>query len=521
MNFIHSIIFLMAEITEPSSTGHSNPSQYLPNRFLILPVLLVGLILRIINISKNSLWSDEAGQVYAALLPRFEDFLEFISRHVMAMPLDYLVTRLMVSMSLDEGWLRIPAVVWGVLAILFLFLSIDTLFRNLRGGRIIALLTTFFLAVSPVHIFYSQEIRFYSALICFYWLSNFLLLRYLVKPRLITLFLLTFFCLIGVFFHPYNFLVFVNSGLLILFNKFLGFSEINNSDRSKKLRTIGGLAISAVIVLLCFFVWYFYQRPNSNFDYELFRYTGSFLNFLLSGTGWRGYEWCANSTLFGPWEFFLSITFAIGILLTLRNKKFMKMMVPIILGYLLQITLIVAADFIRGYWVAMRQIIHLTPMLFIVNAFMIYTLIEWISNRTPKQRTNGISKATLLILSTLIILTFASPKIVEYYNVGKSNAREVIESMLENRQEPTQVLVYPGYDAITYELYLDKYYEIRDIKVVRTDLTNLSEFIRQDQFLITQVQLTEEELRQINQYYTLIYMPETRCFGDRALYSSK
>ncbi len=511
----------MAEITKPSSDENSNPLQKFPNRFFIIPVLLVGLILRIINISKYSLWSDEAGQVYTALLPRFEDFLDFISRHVMAMPLDYAITRLMVSMSLDEGFLRLPAVIWGVLAILFLFLSIDTLFRNHKGGRIIALLTALFLAVSPVHIFYSQEIRFYSALICFFWLSNFLLLRYLVKPKLITLILFSFTCLIGVFFHPYIYLVFVNSGLFIIFSRFFGFNEIINPDGRIKMRVIGGLAISAGIILFCFFTWFFYQQPNSNLNYELFRYTGTFFNFLLSGTGWRGYEWCANSTLFGPWEFFLSMTFAVGVFLTTRDKKFLRMMFPIILAYFLQTALIVAADFTRGYWVAMRQIIHLTPMLFILNAFTIYTLIEWISNRKPRQRIKGFSKATLLILSTLIIFAFAAPKIFEYYNVGKSNARQIIESMLKSRPEVNQILIYPGYDSITYELYLDKYYKIRDTKIVRIEINNLSEFIGQEYFLITQVQLTEEEIRQINQYSTLVYMSETRCFGDRGLFFSK
>ena len=323
------------------------------------------------------------------------------------------------------------------------------------------------------------------------------------------------------FFHPYTFLVFVNSGLFLLFNKSLGFSKITDADRRKNVRTIGGLAISAGIVLFFFFTWFFYQQPNSDLNFELFRYTGSFLNFLLSGTGWRGYEWCANSTLFGPWEFFLSITFAIGILLTTMDKKLLKLIFPIILAYILQTSLIVAADYLRGYWVALRQIIHLTPMLFIVNASMTCKLIEWISSRQPKQGKKGFSRATLLILSTLIIITFATPKILEYYDVGKSNAREIVESMRNSRPEVHQILVYPGYDSIVYELYLGKYFEIKDTKVVRTDLNNLSEYTGQDHFLISPVQLTEEEIRNINQYYTLVYLPETRCFGDRGLYISK
>ena len=78
-----------------------------------------------------------------------------------------------------------------------------------------------------------------------------------------------------------------------------------------------------------------------------------------------------------------------------------------------------------------------------------------------------------------------------------------------------------SYNSIVYEIYFKEYYGITGTSFVRTELNNLADFQGSDHFLIAQVLLSADDQQQIDQYYDLISMPETRCFGDRALYRSK
>lgn len=511
----------MPELTAPIPENiDRNPPAKISSLYVI-PILVLGVLLRWINISRYSLWSDEAGQVFAAIAPRAQDFLAAVNRHVMAMPLDYVMTRWMASISMDEAVLRLPALIWGSFAVLFLFLTVDLVLKDHRNGRKISLLTALFLALSPVHIFYSQEIRFYAALTFFYWLNNYLLLRYLSKSTFVNLALLTVFCLIGVYFHPFVFLVYINAALFFFLSKSYGYTEDSEGFLHRRWKVFRSLVISGAIVLAGFFVWFFTQKPNISQEHELFRYAGSFASFLLSGMGWRGYEWCENSVLFGSWEFFLSVTFIIGILFMIRDRGFLKKVLPMLLAYIIQVFLIVMADFLRGYWVALRQIIHLAPFLFVVNAFMLVSLSDRIMERTHIFSQKKWLKFGLNTLVILSVIACAIPKIFEYYHVGKSNARQLIDLILEYQPNPSKVLINPGYNSIVYEIYFKEYYGITGTSFVRTELNNLADFQGSDHFLIAQVLLTADDQQQIDQYYDLISMPETRCFGDRALYRSK
>ena len=60
---------------------------------------------------------------------------------------------------LDEWFLRIPSVLFGILTVWLVFKLADEFF-----GKKAALLSSFFLAISQFHIYYSQELRMYSLL---------------------------------------------------------------------------------------------------------------------------------------------------------------------------------------------------------------------------------------------------------------------------------------------------------------------------------------------------------------------
>lgn len=78
------------------------------NKWILLLILFVGLVLRFNKLGAQSFWFDEAGVAMAAVSPTLSGALEVVRSHAAAMPLDYFVAWMMAHVSLDEGWRRLP-----------------------------------------------------------------------------------------------------------------------------------------------------------------------------------------------------------------------------------------------------------------------------------------------------------------------------------------------------------------------------------------------------------------------------
>ena len=127
------------------------------NRLLLALILLVATGLRLFRLGYPSLWIDEIGQVLVAGLP-FPQFWQGVERHHGAAPLDYLITKTTLLLGAHSDFsLRLPAALWGVLAVYWVY-RLGKRFFSQEAGWLAALL----LAVNPMHLFYSQEVRFYA-----------------------------------------------------------------------------------------------------------------------------------------------------------------------------------------------------------------------------------------------------------------------------------------------------------------------------------------------------------------------
>lgn len=125
----------------------------------LLLISLFGLLLRLPNLGRDSLWLDEAISYLAAQLPLAQILNNTVqSSHP---PLYYLLL---------SGWSRaVPgsdaalrglSLAWGVLLIPLIGYFVRELFANRR----VALLVALMVAVSPFHILYSHELRMYTLL---------------------------------------------------------------------------------------------------------------------------------------------------------------------------------------------------------------------------------------------------------------------------------------------------------------------------------------------------------------------
>lgn len=130
---------------------------------MILLILLLGLILRLIRIDQ-SFWLDEASQ--AIMSSHSISSIWFGREGDFHPPLSYIFSHFFLLISHNDIWLRMLPILFGIGSIYVLYLIGQKLFN-----KNIALIGAVLLAISPYHVYYSQEFRMYSQTVFFALLS--------------------------------------------------------------------------------------------------------------------------------------------------------------------------------------------------------------------------------------------------------------------------------------------------------------------------------------------------------------
>lgn len=121
---------------------------------MILVILLLAFILRLPGITQ-SLWLDEAAQAVMSSAPLSAVWRVDGDFHP---PLFHLFLHFWMQLSQSEWWMRLLSVLFGVAAVYLTYRLTMLIFKDKK----MAFLSAFLLAVSPYHIWYSQELRSYS-----------------------------------------------------------------------------------------------------------------------------------------------------------------------------------------------------------------------------------------------------------------------------------------------------------------------------------------------------------------------
>ncbi len=122
-------------------------------KIIIVLIILLGLGLRLVNLNQ-SLWLDEAAQANLSSLSLSQ--IWFNRQADFHPPLFYILAHYWMQVSHSEVWLRLLPVMFGVISVGLIYL--------LAGKDKFGILSAFFLAINPYHIYYSQEFRSYSLL---------------------------------------------------------------------------------------------------------------------------------------------------------------------------------------------------------------------------------------------------------------------------------------------------------------------------------------------------------------------
>ncbi len=196
-------------------------------------LLAVAGYLRLWNLGAKSLWADEAISAALASATR-ADFWRIVLHREANMAFYYLLLRIWNVVGSSEFALRSLSVLAGVLAVPLLY-GLGCQVFDPRTGRISAL----FLALSPLHIAYSQEARSYGFLILFSVLATSLLLMCCEKPAK-SWYLYIVASVVGLYSH-------VMFGLtLIGHSSAVGFSSELRTRSRNFLAALGAVAVLAL-----------------------------------------------------------------------------------------------------------------------------------------------------------------------------------------------------------------------------------------------------------------------------------
>jgi mannosyltransferase len=139
----------------------------------MLPILLLAFLLRVAYLDGQSMWWDEAFSVTISNMDLQSLLAEVLADRVHP-PLYYLVLRVWLTLGQGEFVVRALSAFLGVLGVASLF-PMATLVDDRRLGAVSA----FALAISPMHIWYSQEARMYSLVVFLTVLANYFFARLL------------------------------------------------------------------------------------------------------------------------------------------------------------------------------------------------------------------------------------------------------------------------------------------------------------------------------------------------------
>ena len=401
-------------------------------------IIFLGLGLRLYKLGEDSFWYDEVGQVLAAIQPRFVDMLLIIRQHAGAMPLDYLVSRVMASINLNEEVMRFPSVVWGTLSIPAYYALLCQF--EMPNKKQIALLVAFMISISPVNIQYSQEMRFYAALMFFYALSTLFLIKAIETRSIKNWLYYVLISFLGMYFHPFILLVTITGLFFILrkiplhgnYNDFF----VNNKD------TLVSFLVSVIFLVAVFTPGYLFFHARESYSYDLGLNNSSFLY----GLGLKATLLTEGLTPFGLWHYMQIVGTASGMSLVVIKLKKYSSILFLWFAVILQISIIVFLDLSNGYLFLPRQIIHFTPMTMLLTSVGFMELLTLL--KPP------LTKKAFIILMIGALGYSSIPYINAIYDHSKGSAREIAQKITDEYQSGQKILILTSQYETVLEYYL-------------------------------------------------------------------
>jgi len=453
--------------------------------------MLIGLGLRLYQLGENSFWVDEIEVAKTTVLPTLANAVSTAMSYTAGMPLDCLVAWVMARVSPNETWLRLPEALWGTLTLL----AAALLFRKLSGERA-AVIAAFLLALSPIHIHYSQELRFYAPLVFFYLLLTACLLSALQNPNARRWAWVVLVSTVGAYFHLYVLLAWINGALWLLFNPFVP----GLRKQTWRQFILTGLISAALVLPGCVNIFTGHPPLNYVLLYD------SLPQKVMMGLGMFPFVPSQIGLYLG---FLCLILSFLAFIIALRSKQ--RLLLVLIIAAGIQVALVIAADIATRYFFHARQFIMLLPFTYLMVGTFINHLFDRgqplfrlpLKPRSPSSITPDEMRRFHRYLAFALLFALGLTSAVTLLNdfqQPKDRSLQISQTLHANWQIGEKVWVNPEWDPLKYKFYLDQ--RIGDTRldaaflgVTWDQFSNISP--NENGFLITQPLPPPDQLKMI------------------------
>ena len=245
--------------------------------FILLSVVFLGFALRIHEITAYSVWLDEAS-TYFISIGSIPDILRGLRQPYgqAAPPLYHIILHFSLLLGQGELFLRLPSMVFGVLCIPAVYVLGKTFFGKSEG-----LMGALLLAISPFHVWYSQEARMYTLFLLFAMLSTMFLWDAWQSGRRRSWLCYCVATLLGCYTHFLTFLLIFCQGLFLVSASLVrSLGQVDAEARQRVREGLIGFGMSGVMLLLCYLPWisatlnkmgssWPFPGPDINFSYAM------------------------------------------------------------------------------------------------------------------------------------------------------------------------------------------------------------------------------------------------------------
>ncbi len=371
-------------------------------------IFCLGFFLRIYHLGYKGLWGDEIGEVIVADSGNISTVLSGASHHL-SPPLDYIILHFFLHFGISDFIVRLPSAIFGMLSIILIYYIAKTLFGPKEG-----LISAFLLAISPMHIFYSQETRMYSLFVFLSLLSLLFFIKAINEDSMLAWVGFIISTTLNIYTHYFAFFVIFIYVLFIIalaYKEQYHFTE-NNMFSKRSCKTVLPHFVPSVLV-----IFLLYLPQIHTFLMQTSRLDG----ILPYGLPATLYFFEIILYKMGPWNIpglaIYTGLFACGLSYIFKNKH-KNQMILLAFWVLIPILISFIITYIKGPMTTYRNLIFILPIFLILISIGIVNIGFSISKKFQSVSRYNLNNNTIiaLILILIAIFTFTNTNIYNLYD---------------------------------------------------------------------------------------------------------
>lgn len=397
-------------------------------------ILILSTCLRLYQLGEEGLWGDELASIRD--IKKVAEGEVFVNRI-----LYFLILRIWIIFGNNEFWLRLPSVGFGILSVFLVYRLGKKLFDK-NVGLIAALL----LALSPLAIFHSQEVRMYMLSVLLGLGGTLAIVYYVDNKKLKFIFLWICLRILAILTTPINILLVIPDIIILGFNMFSRMS-LKYRSRQTLIFVLSGLFIGALFLLVFYpsikLLLVFVQKKQTLEEIDL-----TFISFI--GGIARLTVWPLEAPV-QSWSWFYDHFFnvyGIGLVALLLISFFANYLTShkiwMILWGLVTLTILFFSCKLIApmLWGVPRYSLFLAPYLFILLAIGLAQVWRW------RQKVG-------LVLITIYFFAVSS-SLWYYYNTDTDEDWRGVFQTINTYEQPNDALaLFPPYSKLASNYYYE------------------------------------------------------------------